>query len=70
VQKHVHVKDRATLADATDLIARYGEHAQHEAAVRANRSRTLGNVVHFCHWRQIERAIEMLSAEDVTGTVH
>jgi hypothetical protein len=70
VHDHVHVQDRATLAEATDLIARFGEHAQLEAAARADRSRSLGNVLHFCRWRQIERAIGMLRGEEVTGTVH
>ena len=69
-QVHIHVQDRAALSEATDLIARFGTLAQAEAAARADRSRTLGNVIHFCHWRQIERAIEMLVAEEVTGTVH
>jgi hypothetical protein len=67
---HVHVPDRAALTEASELIARFGEHAQMEAAQRASRSRSLGNIIHFCHWRQIERTIEMLSADQVTGTVH
>ncbi len=67
---HVHVPDRAALAEASDLIARFGDHAQMEAAQRASRSRSLGNIIHFCHWRQIERTIEMLNAAEVTGTVH
>jgi hypothetical protein len=67
---HVHVQDRTVLAEANDLIARFGEHAGAEAASRADRSRSLGNVIHFCRWRQIERAIEMLSDPFVTGTVH
>jgi hypothetical protein len=70
VHNHVHVQDRAALADANDLIVQFGEHARLEAASRADRSRSLGNVIHFCHWRQIERTIEMLSGGDVTGTVH
>jgi hypothetical protein len=41
-----------------------------EAASRANHSRSLGNVIHFCRWRQIERAIEMLSDSHVSGAVH
>ncbi len=69
-QMHVHVPDRAALTEARELIERFGVHAQSEAASRANRSRSLGNVIHFCHWRQIERTIEMLSADEVTGTVH
>lgn len=67
---HVHVSDRAALAEATELMLLFGEHALIEAATRADRSRSLGNVLHFCHWRQIERTILMLSAEGVTGTVH
>jgi hypothetical protein len=41
-----------------------------EAASRADRSRSLGNVIHFCHWRQVERAIQMLCGSEVTGSVH
>ena len=70
LHNHVHVPDRAALAEATELIAHYGEHAQMEAAQRASRSRTLGNVIHFCRWRQIERAIEMLSDDEVTGSIN
>jgi hypothetical protein len=69
VQDHVHL-DRETLQEATELLARYGEHAVSEAAFRADRSRALGNVVHFCRWRQIERTIEMLRTADVTGSIH
>lgn len=67
---HVHVEDREVLAEATDLMTHYGELAQFEAAQRADRSRSLGNVIHFCRWRQIERTIAMLSVEEVTGTIH
>ena len=69
MRTHV-ITDRAALTEATDLISRFGEHARLEAASRASRSRSLGNVIHFCRWRQIERAIEMLSAEDQAGSVH
>lgn len=67
---YVHVPDRAALDEAAELIATYGEHAAMEAAARADRFRGLGNVIRFCHWRQIERAVTMLSAEHVTGTIH
>ncbi len=70
VYDYVHLPDRAALADATNLIEAYGELAQIEAAQRADRSRAVGNVIHFCHWRQIERTIAMLAAEEVTGTIH
>jgi hypothetical protein len=67
---HIHVPDRAAFADATDLIARFGDYAASEAASRADRSRNLGNMIHFCRWRQIERVIAMLGASHPEGAVH
>jgi hypothetical protein len=64
------ISGRPALADAADLIERYGDDAGLEAAVRAERSRDLGNVAHYCHWRQIERVIVTLSSEEVRGSVH
>lgn len=64
------IHGRLALADATDLIERYGEEAGVEAAVRAERSRDDGNVARFCHWRQIERVIATLSCDEPVGTVH
>jgi hypothetical protein len=58
------------LADAAELIDRFGEHAQSEAAARAELSRGDGNVLRFCHWRQIERVIATLASEEVHGSVH
>jgi hypothetical protein len=63
VQHHVHLPDATAAAEAAELIARFGDHAAFEAAARANHSRGLGNVVHFCRWRQIERMINLLTAE-------
>ena len=64
------ISGRLALDDATDLIERYGEHAPLEAAARAARSRSDGNVARFCHWRQIERVIATLSSDEAMGTVH
>ena len=64
------IHGRPALADASDLIARYGDDAGYEAAARAERSRDDGNVARFCHWRQIERVIATLSSDEVFGTVH
>jgi len=64
------INSRLALADASDLMERYGEDAALEAAVRAERSRDDGNVVRFCHWRQIERVIVTLSSDEPLGTVH
>lgn len=64
------IHGRGALDDAAELIARYGDDAGLEAAVRAERSRDDGNVVRFCHWRQIERVIVALSSDEVLGTIH
>jgi len=64
------IPDRTALADASELMETYGEDAAAEAAARADRSRDDGNVVRFCHWRQIERLIASLRTEVVAGTVH
>ena len=70
VRHEVYVVDRAAFTGATELMARYGAFAQEEAANRADKSRSLGNVVHFCHWRQIERAIEMMNCGVASGSIH
>lgn len=64
------IAGRTALAEASDLMERFGDDAGLEAAVRAERSRDAGNIVRFCHWRQIERVIATLSDEEVRGTVH
>ena len=64
------IHGRLALSDASDLIERFGDDAGFEAAVRAERSRDSGNVVRFCHWRQIERVIATLASDEVQGTVH
>jgi hypothetical protein len=64
------IHGRVALADASDLMNRYGDDAGFEAAIRAERSRDAGNVTGFCHWRQIERVIATLSSDEVHGTVH
>ena len=64
------IHGRPVLADASDLIDRFGDDAAFEAAARAERSRDDGNVARFCHWRQIERVIATLSSDEVLGTLH
>ena len=61
------IHGRLALADASDLIEQFGESAMYEAASRAERSRDLGNVARFCHWRQIERVIAALTCDEVRG---
>jgi hypothetical protein len=66
----VHLAGREALADASDLIAGFGDYALSEAAQRARRSRELGNVIHFCRWRQAERMIALLEDRAVRGLIH
>lgn len=58
------------VSDAQMLMDKYGDLAGIEAAERANKSRNVGNHLHYCRWRQIERLIIVLSADTTLGTVH
>lgn len=64
------IAGRHALDEASDLIARFGDDAGLEAAVRAERSRDDGNVLRFCHWRHVERLIATLASNEVRGTIH
>lgn len=65
-----YIAGRRALAEASELMKSFGDDAGLEAAARAERSRDAGNVLLFCHWRQIERVIATLSDEEVRGTLH
>lgn len=67
---NLFIHGRDALSDAAELIDVFGADAALEAAVRARRSRSDGNVARFCHWRQIERVIVALASDQVTGTIH
>ena len=56
--------------EAEAPIARFGREAGLEAAERAEASRNVGNHLHYCRWRQIERLVVLLSIETTLGTVH
>lgn len=58
------------VTQAEILIANFGAQAGIEAAERAEASRNIGNHIHYCRWRQIERLIIMLTARTTLGTVH
>ncbi|ONF95753.1 hypothetical protein [Sphingomonas jeddahensis] len=66
----LYLADRHMVADAASLMRVFGDYAADEAAIRADHSRTLGNVVHFCRWRQVERLVRLLAANAPSGTVH
>ncbi len=62
--------DSTHYSDAELLITNYGEEAGLEAANRADKSRALGNHLHYCKWRQVERLCVLLSIDQTLGTVH
>mgnify|MGYP003648858809 FL=1 len=62
--------DSTHYSDAELLISNYGEEAGLEAANRADRSRSLGNHIHYCKWRQVERLCVLLSIAQSIGTIH
>ena len=64
------VFEPAAFAEAARLIERFGDYAGSEAALRADRSRDLGNFIHFCRWREVARMIELIHDEAVDGSVH
>ena len=66
----LYLADAGHVADAADLIATFGDAAARQASIRAGRSRDVGNHIHFCRWRQVERLIELLASGEVAGTVH
>jgi hypothetical protein len=67
---HLYVADRSSVDTAQELITTFGDDAGFEAAARADQSRDIGNHVHFCRWRQIERLIVLMSVARAVGTVH
>ncbi len=64
------IASRNSLSDAENLIREFGEEAALQAAARAEKSREAENILKFCHWRQVERLIDALGAEEPQGTVH
>ena len=66
----IHISGRGAYADAAELIDLFGDFAGSEAQARASRSRDLGNVVHFCRWREAGRMIATLGQAEPMGTVH
>ena len=65
-----YLHGRGALADASLLIEHFGEQASLEAAARARDSRNSGNVLRYCHWRQIERMIAALDCGEPHGLIH
>jgi hypothetical protein len=68
--KILYLAGRGAVADAASLIEIHGDAAADAAAARADASRSRGNYIHFCHWRQIERLIDWLATDAPVGAVH
>lgn len=65
------IADRSDVDRAAELLVVLGPlGAVHEAAQRAERSRDLGNLVHFCRWRQVERLLRALASDPDDMTLH
>lgn len=64
------IAGRNSVDDAEKLIREFGEEAALQAAVRAEKSREAENILKFCHWRQVERLIDALAADEPPGTIH
>ena len=58
------------VVEAETLMALYGEAAGLEASERAEASRNIGNHIHYCRWRQIERLVIFLNLKTSLGTIH
>ncbi|MEZ5708133.1 MAG: hypothetical protein R3E02_01960 [Blastomonas sp.] len=65
-----YISGRDAYEDACLLMSRFGDLAGIEASERAEKARTLGNHIHFCHWRQIERLIVIMGLDQSIGTIH
>jgi hypothetical protein len=65
-----YIHGRPALNDASELIDHFGAEAVLVAAARARDSRNAGNLLAFCHWRQIERVIAALDCGEPLGRVH
>ena len=64
------VVDREAYDGASDLLDRFGESALAEAATRAERSRDVGNHIHYTRWCRVGRAILVLGDPGTSGLLH
>ena len=70
VNQCLFVSDRESYEAAAELIAVYGEHALSEAAARADRSRDLGNHIHYARWCRVGRTILLLGDPGQGAPLH
>ena len=60
----------AALTAATALLREFGDDAAMAAQLRAAQSRARDNLITFCHWREVERMLDWLSAPVQGATRH
>jgi len=65
-----YIPNRQTYEEACQLLKNFGGAAGVEASERAEAARVVGNHIHFCHWRQIERLLVIMNLDMSIGTVH
>ena len=65
-----YISSRAAYNEACQLLSAYGDMAGDHAIKRAEQARSVGNHVHFCHWRQIERLLVIMAIDRSIGTIH
>jgi hypothetical protein len=68
--QHPIIIDRAAYDSAQELLTLFGRLAPLEANARANQSRDVGNIVHYCRWRSVGRLIEALADDPEGMTLH
>ena len=64
------VIDREAYDGAEELMEGWGEAALAEAASRAERSRDIGNHIHYTRWCRVGRAILLLGDPEPAATLH
>ena len=70
LEQTVFVVDREAYDGASELLDRFGESALAEAATRAERSRDLGNHIHYTRWCRVGRAILVLGDPGYGSLLH
>ncbi len=70
LDQSLFVVDREAYDGASELLDSFGERALAEAAIRAERSRDVGNHIHYTRWCRVGRAILVLGDPAPGGPLH
>ncbi len=55
-----YIHSRAEASAAAQLMLDFGDMAKIEANSRASASRDRGNLIKFCHWRQVALLVDVM----------